>query len=431
VNTVARGFRFDVNTVRYRPIKGGIGITNRVIGLNEAGTGTKLEAGTLGCIGMANDSGDPVLLSNWHVLKAFDPLPQARIYQPFPLHLPDLDPADLPLHPNRDDENDAIGRILRHAITTRVDAAVARIDVSSCCGCTGIKFEKVIEGLSENGRPPRNTMVGRQPAVAGMTVFKVGISTYRTEGRVLDPTYPPFDIPFQGQTYHFENQIAIEPFPLTTDPFTLQGDSGAAIINLENKIVGLHFASSNDVLAEEYLSVANHIGDVLTALNIDILYRTTIISTAGPVLADVDLFEPESVRILEPYRALYARMMERPGTASLYHLVSGHRAELMTLVSRARPVTVAWHRNRGPAFLAAILSAIRDGREDLPLTIKGQDLAAGLERMQVALMGRTSPALTAALRTHGPALLEAARKSRTFEELFAYCDAAMRHREPA
>src|SRR5690349_20513296 len=49
VNVVGE-FEFSEDNTRYRPIKGGIQISNRIIVLNDAGTGTQMSRGTLGCI---------------------------------------------------------------------------------------------------------------------------------------------------------------------------------------------------------------------------------------------------------------------------------------------------------------------------------------------------------------------------------------------
>ncbi len=101
------------------------------------------------------------------------------------------------------------GVIRRMVVGSKVDGGIAAIDVSSWCNCCGSQSTNEIDGLSVGGRPPRNTIVGDEPAVSGMTVFKVGHATLRTEGRVVDDNYPSFDIDRNGTTYPFTGQIAV------------------------------------------------------------------------------------------------------------------------------------------------------------------------------------------------------------------------------
>lgn len=60
----------------------------------------------------------------------------------------------------------------------------------------------------------------------------------------------------------------------TAQPFSLHGDSGSAIINLQNKIVGLLFAADKKVVVkgveQAFVTLANHISDVFTELKIRI-----------------------------------------------------------------------------------------------------------------------------------------------------------------
>jgi hypothetical protein len=65
---VVNTYQFTADHSRYRPIKGGIELTNRIIGLNDAGDGTQVSTGTLGCIAIDKTDDAPVMLSNWHIL---------------------------------------------------------------------------------------------------------------------------------------------------------------------------------------------------------------------------------------------------------------------------------------------------------------------------------------------------------------------------
>ncbi len=408
---VVGAFEFSEDNTRYRPIKGGIQITNRIIDLNEAGNGTQISRGTLGCIAIDTTDNAPVILSNWHVLYGEDGRNGDKVYQPPPTSIPPTDLADLPLRP--DDNTDKIAILRRSQISSSVDGAIAAIDVSSCCHCCGIHFSNEINGLSVANRPPRNTIVGDERAVSGMVVFKVGKSTGRSEGVVVDDNHPTFSISRGGSTYSFSGQIAIQnKDPLSA--FSTHGDSGSVVINLNNKIVGLLFAAGKKVMVkgveQPYVSIANHISDVFTALKIQIPYSPDVKVTSG-TLASAGLPATFEAPIPEPYRALRARLESDPVTAPLVRMAQEHADEVTRLVNYCRPVTVAWRRNQGPAILATMMSSIRDGRNEIPEHVQGVRLHQLLLCMRDALL------------THGSAELKKSLQSIELdvESLFCAC----------
>lgn len=417
VNTVA-DFEFQADNTRYRPIKGGIQITNGIVGALPGGTGTQISRGTLGCVAIDNTDKSEVLLSNWHVLEANAGTDGDKVFQPAPSWLPTLQPGQLPFRPT--DDTDKIAVVRRSRITEKVDAAIARIDVSSCCRCCGIRYSNEIKGLSVGGRPARNTLVGDERAVAGMTVFKVGQSTLRTEGIVVDPNYPTFSIQYSGAGYIFTGQIAIQNID-QTQQFSDVGDSGALVVNLDNKVVGLVFAAGKDVAAggapQPFITLANHFADVLTALNIRVAYSPDVVVTSGGVLADVPPVVGEAPIPLA-YRAFRDRLQSTEATAVLLEIGQLHSDEITNLVNHCRPVTVAWHRCQGPALLAALMGAVRDGRWQLPERLQGVALHEALERMRAVLSRHGSPALRESLsRPEADVVIEANRRAHDLNEV--------------
>jgi hypothetical protein len=398
VNTVGQ-FEFQLDNTLYRPIKGGIQITNRIVDINAAGTGRQISRGTLGCVAIDNTDNAPVVLSNWHVLYANTGADGENVFQPAPTTLPPVTALQLPFRPP--DDTDKIGVNRRSKITNKVDGAIAAIDVSSCCHCCGIHYSNEINGLSVAGRPAKNTIVGDQVVVSGMTVFKVGQQTLRTEGVVIDDNHPSFSITLGGTSYTFAGQIAIQHID-PTKMFSDHGDSGSAVINLDNKIVGLIFAGGKNVTVKgalrPFVSIANHIGDVLSALNIRIDYSPDVVTIAGETLTDVPPLVREAP-IPEPYRALRERLQRHENTARLFALGQRYSAEIARLINRDRPVTVAWHRCHGPALLATVMSAVRDGHYRLPATVKGVALPEALERMRLVLSQRGSPGLQETMKS--------------------------------
>ncbi len=395
VHTV-RQFSFATDSTLYRPIHGGIQISNRIVDLTEDGSNTQLSRGTLGCCAIDNTDHAPVLLSNWHVLYANSGRDGDKVFQPAPTSIANVDLADVPLRP--EDNTNKIGVLRRSAITDKVDGAIAAIDVSSCCHCCGIHYSSELTGLSVAGRPPRNTIVGDEPPVSGMAVFKVGQATLRTEGVVTDDNYPQFSITKSGTTYTFTGQIAIQNVD-QTKPFGVHGDSGSVVINLNNKIVGLFFSAATSLTVggttQPFLGLANHISDVLTALNISIPYSPDVVVNSGETLMD----RPGAITVPalpEAYRVLRDRLQSHETTAALFAI--GDR-----------------HRSHGPALLATVMGAVRDGHYRLPPTIKGVPPHDILERIGAVVSQHCSPELKKALDMGG-VLLEMFRNCSDLNE---------------
>ena len=405
---VVPSLEFQADNGRYRPIKGGIQISNGRVAIDPPGTTPRVIAGTLGCVALDNTDNDEVFLTNWHVLEGHGGDAGDHVYQPAPIWFPNRSaPVTVPYRVTGDSDKVAVVR--RTRITKNVDAGIARIDVSSCCHCCGIHYSNEIKGLSVGGQPPRSTIVGDERATAGMTVFKVGAGTLRTEGRVVDPSYPSFAIQHASIGYVFTGQIAIQNVN-TTLQFSDVGDSGAVVVNAANKIVGLVFAGGKDApgAPSGFVTIANHISDVLNELNIRIPYSSEVSVTAGEALADVP--RVAEAKIPEPYRALRERMQKRGRTALIFGLGQRHTDEIMRLINHCRPVTVAWHRAQGPALLATLMGAVRDGHYKIPARVKGVALHEALERLREVLSKHGSPALRETMeRREGDAVIEATR----------------------
>jgi hypothetical protein len=409
---VSRSFRYTLDVTRYRPVKGGATISNRIIGVNKEGTDTGMAVGTFGCTATLTSDGSPVLLSNYHILMAHGGKKGDYIYQPPPTEWDPVPVADAPVHPH--DETDMIAKIVKGVLNPHVDAAVARLDVSSCCHCCGIEFRDEIIGLSEDGTPPSDKIVGLRPAVIG-TVFKVGAVSGRTSGRIVDTTGDPFTIGFNGTDTTFVDQIYIAGDDgLFT--FSNPGDSGSAIIDEEGWIVGLLFASSDDP-PPAFRAVANHIQDVQAALGITInlTMHTTPSSGARGALTRVTYPEVQEGR--EIYASARAQLMSDPAGAWLWALAEEHREEIVRLVTTYRPVTVAWRRAGGPAFFAAGLNTIREGGRELPSAVNGLSLEAALDRVGKSLAAHGSPALRDAIVEHRDVILRSVRGSTTLQDV--------------
>jgi len=126
-------------------------------------------------------------------------------------------------------------------------------------------------------------------------------------------------------------------------------------------------------------------------------------------------------KIPEPYRALRERLQQHARTALVFELGRGHADEIMRLINHCRPVTVAWHRVRGPALLATLMGAVRDGHYKIPARVKGVALHEALERMREVLTKHGSPALRETMqRREGDALIAATRGRGDLNEILEH-----------
>lgn len=415
---VVPSVEFQADNSRYRPILGGIQISNGWVDVDPPGTLPRIVSGTLGCLAIDKTDDDEMFLSARHVLLGNTVGNGDAIYQPAPVWFPNrLAPVQTPHHFTGD--GDKIGVVRRAVISAKVDAGIARIDVSSCCHCCGIHFSNEIHRLKVGSTPSNSTIVGDEAATAGMSVFKVGAGTLRTEGRVVDVNFPTFTIP--GSTPRtFTGQIAIQQTN-TAVQFSDVGDSGAVVINAASKVVGMVVAAGKDATGAPagFITLANHIADVLSELNIRIPYASEVKVTAAEALLDAPRIA--EAKIPEPYRLFRERLQNHARTALVFDLGRGHADEITKLINHCRPVTLAWHRAHGPAWLATLMGAVRDGHYKISARVKGVALHEALDRMREVLTKHGSPALRETMqRREGDVLIEATRGSGDLNELLEH-----------
>ena len=388
---------------QYSPLVGGISICTMkpdASGVFDVGTG-----GFLATIDGGSRPENIVLVTNNHVVTHSGGRVGDSISQPEWKELPDgtfavLVDAGKRIGPvfglpdERDFPNDATGFF--------VDAASIRLDfsISSWCDTNcGISFASRINGLrlprSSSDATPTDLIADVGTARIGAAVFKVGRQTGRTVGRVVDIARPASG---------FHNNIEVQAVAMSTPDncggifrFSDIGDSGAALIDEDRKLVGLHHGS---VIGQPTRSLSSHIAPVLAQL------KVTPITEANPVGdhpgASGSLAVAPAVVDGKPNRTPFLRDRFL-GTAEgqrLAALVEEHRLEVIDLVNHCRRVTVAWHRSRGPAFLNRAIANAADPDVPIPRSIDGITREALLLSMESALLENGSAGLRAALEEH-------------------------------
>ena len=219
---------------RRRPARGGCSV-----GFQAAGF---VMAGTFGCL--VTDGTRRYILSNNHVLADENTLPlNSPIFQPGLLD-GGVAAADRVARLRR------FVRIRKLPADNRVDAAIAAPDTP------GVASPLILPNVGALGT------TAPVPATVGMRVHKHGRTTGYTRGRVIDVS-ADVNITYDFGVARFVDQMIIVGTP---GSFSDSGDSGSLIVRRSgNRATGLLFAGSATH------TIANHIGDVLTALGVTLV----------------------------------------------------------------------------------------------------------------------------------------------------------------
>ncbi len=451
------------------PISNGIEFTDP----NIAGGAPQVTGGTLGAIGTdKNRSCNVVGLTNWHVLYIGHirvPVEKGtRIFQPRPLTSEGPIPDNVP---DPDTKEYDVGKVIDGIYNGTVDCGVFEVN-RSCSNCCGVDYFNHIEGLETVSPIGFNGITGTASAHTGDTVFFVGAVSGPSKGYVVSESASIATITYASLTVCDQRIVPRSPMPGPGDlhrmPFSGQlkirtdgnhqrnrnitlrgvsfsrfldhGDSGSLLVNSENKAVGLMFATDLDPdptnlptgpisdppgvppLPPGSPSItlygyANHYQNVIAALNnigIKFEIKYTQPSTGGSRGETITGFaEPDS----EVYESWKEKIENHPKTRAIFDAVLRHRDEVILLVNHCRPVMVAWHRGKGPAFAAISADNIREGKFEFPEVVNGASAGQLLLRMRDVLLVHGSNSLKDDLEKFGDEILAAVKGKNNFEDL--------------
>ncbi len=219
---------------RLRPAKGGCSVGFKVPGF--------VMAGTFGCL--VTDGTHRFILSNNHVLANENALPlNSPIFQPGLLD-GGVAPADRIAKLTR------FIKIKKVPADNFVDAAMAQLDAN------GLAKAAILPNVGTLGSSVPIT------ASEGMLVHKHGRTTGYTRGKIIDVS-ADVNVGYDFGVARFVDQIVIVG---QSGSFSDSGDSGSLIVRRSgNRATGLLFAGSATH------TIANHIGEVLTALGVTLV----------------------------------------------------------------------------------------------------------------------------------------------------------------
>jgi hypothetical protein len=214
----------------------------------------------------------------------------------------------------------------------------------------------------------------------------------------------------------FTNAFMIES--KTNDPFSSSGDSGAAVLDTGNKIVGVLFGGAGLV------GLATPWPDIVTAFPLGLNAAPppptgqqpnavrTVPKSAAPSaaphaksLANVtagDLHPTPNQRLGKHMEDTEREITATPAGREYAALVRRHFTETHQLITGNRRVGVAWQRNKGPQIVDTVMRMTHLRDRPLPAEIDGKPLIECLAAIQSALERYGSPELVADLATVVP-----------------------------
>jgi hypothetical protein len=389
------------DTARYRPITGGIQITNGVDGF-----------GTLGCLVTDDTDGKPLLLSNFHVLGGN---PASSVFQP------------------NNNPGDQVGTVKRALLDGVIDASVAEIAVGTATTTDEIK------GLAVGGS---DHVSGSTFPLAGMHVFKVGINTGRTEGKVVDPdAATSFDYGPPLGIVPMEHAMLVQCTKISTccccsctvvdshANFSDHGDSGAAILDDQRRVIGLVVGGSpgetfgcrfTEIQTRLRISVnatpaAPH---VIAAVGGGAPVPPAVVGAGAPFAVRAAVAgAPPSAEDESVWAAMQRRLDETPFGHEIGVQVRIHLPEAIDLVNHHRAVMVTWQRVQGPSFLAQWMNGVRNPSQPVPREINGVAIDGALLKLAAVLKAHGSAQLRQSIDTYGLDLLSLLDRSTTVDEL--------------
>jgi hypothetical protein len=389
----------------YSPLVGGATISNLLTNnLNQIAVGTLGFFATIN--GNSNAKENVVFVTNNHVVAENGGAANTAMYQPYRVNNAGVStPTNDQNHPH-----DVVGSVanfggkLMHPYTYPstaqinyyVDAATVKLDLSISSWCDthcGTKFKPEVRLLAINASSKiagfervANADITALPVGTFYDVVKFGHKTSRTQGKITE-----CNALVNVDGVDVDNVIVIVSTVANCDGqmiFSKKGDSGAAIINNNRKVVGLLFGGSND----QTQTWACHIHPVIDYLGV------TPITEAATHTYMSTLSDSEATLIGGTLFKLKMDFKATPNGEAIYALIEEHRWEVTTLVNTCRPVTVAWHRHQGPAFLNRLMANSRNPEIPIPDQIEGVTLRQLAEAMLPVLQENGSPALAAALQ---------------------------------
>jgi hypothetical protein len=286
----------QVDATTYSTLQGGISMGPcRAVHLDPPdvpASGDYIFVGTLGLIVKDRTTGAKMALTNFHV---------ACVDSHWAV-------GDTQTHPGRVDGGSCptgkFGSIVRAVLSNHVDGAVVSIDPGKAMSCSIVEIGNV---------------KGTAGASIGQAVRKRGRTTGLTYGNVVSIDFTTSIDYGDGLGVHIlRNQIRIDVDTSHSTQFGDHGDSGSAVVDSANKVVGLHFAGNT----AGTMGIANPIAFVQDELNVDVCVDKFILVTK-PIICDPFVTRPIICEITRPVvcnlvtKVVICDIITKPGKCDL------------------------------------------------------------------------------------------------------------------
>jgi hypothetical protein len=208
---------------------------------------------------------------------------------------------------------------------------------------------------------------------ASIVVQKRGIHSVYTRGYVTKVDDAPTAIDLGEQP--FENVMEVVPCPPFLD-FSLAGDSGSAVLDLNGKLVGLMFAGGGPAPGATAFTNACHVKYLKSQLKIDILTDTgsqpvpsenhsTVSPRPGdrePGFSALGATDAEADPVVPVDQAKVAALLSTSAGSSVWKAIERNQQEAASLVRRNARVAAAWRRYRGAAAARELLACLGNSK---------------------------------------------------------------------
>jgi hypothetical protein len=373
------GFNDENDTKNYKIKAGGVRI-----GVETAGTGQ----GTLGCFVSLNSDSSTQILSCFHVLRQREYFKNAAAG------------TDIGVKVGQPEYEESCCCTCNEIGV--VGAGDRNLDCAIAKASSDLKFApKIHQILRGDGTVELAGLINGSGAAAPLDeVWKVGARTGLTRGTLSTAT-PNMEI------------HPLAPFPYVAD----HGDSGSVVVGLATgNVVGLLKSIDKEISAGGTLGNATPIGPILALLGISVL-QSDPTQQYNVLDWGEDMDVPPEPRVPEDvFAAIAARLDKTEHGREMLARIRRRRPEIVELVNHRRPVTVAWRRNQGPSYLAALLRTAREPSYRLPDVLNGVTRKELADRMAAVFEQYGSEDLRTDLRRLSGALIHAWLSCSTLQE---------------
>lgn len=256
--------------------------------------------------------------------------------------------------------------MLRTKKSNNVDAAIVSIGDSKWLAC-----------IIDIGDVAGTHTVTQSEAATG-TGYPVrlrGRTSRLTKGRVVGINY-------SGTVNggNFDDSLDIEGDANWSE----SGDSGSAVVNVDNEVVGLHWGGMGDDGA------ASKIDQVMLGLNIRIALPGDVPTSYRMELLQVINYQELGDSVTQQL----SQSAEGRGFLKLY---DDNKQEIQNLVQTNKRVAVVWRANDGPALLQMLSQGVHVADKPMPTEFNGTPIETLLGNITGILMRYGSPKLQSAI----------------------------------